>query len=407
LEGTEREIAKGGEAPGLTPALVLFTAYVAARGWRAEEPLLVAAAPLLLAPAARRWAALFALAFYLAPGIGRLTRAPFAAANHEYLEAFLLLLVALLPGRDPAGRAHLRRALGLALVAVVLASGVQKAAHGSYPRGEFFEQSFIEPTKFAAVLDRIVPEEDRASARAYRAEFERFRREARAGVLEREPPRPALVSAVSIVACWATLLAEIAGPLLLLLDARRRRLWAALLLAFFAAVEAAAAEWMFGALVAILLVPFLAERPGTPPPPPLARRAAAALALLCIWPLAHIGIAFATDLSPWKLGGFGMYAIPARWGAIAVETRAPGEPLFRPRPPRDEREHARFEHAGYVLRNVPFAAGAARDLAARVRAAEPPGAPPLEVRVRVTTIRWDRRLGRHRADERSWTPPSP
>jgi len=393
-------------APGLSLALALFAALLLARAWLAGSVLVALAAPLLLFAPTRRWGALLALAHYVAPfGIGRLLRAPFSAANHEFLEAWILLLVALLPGRDAMGRAALRRALGVVLLGLVLASGVQKVAHGVYPRGEYFTLAYAEPTKFNGLLDALVSAEERDDVRAYRASFERLRREARPGVLDRAPPRPAVILAVSAALSWATLAAELLLPLLLLRPGRRR-LGAAVLLAFFVGVEAAAREWMFGGLVAILLVPFLAERSDAPPAPaPVPLAARVALALFCAWPLLHVGLALTTDLSPWKLGGFGMYAVPARWGAIAVETRAPGERAFTPRPPPSERERYRYEHAGAVLRNVPFASSAATSLAESIRAQGPPGAPPCEVRIRVTTMRYDRARDRHVATERVWEVP--
>jgi hypothetical protein len=43
-----------------------------------------------------------------------------------------------------------------------------------------------------------------------------------------------------------------------------------------------------------------------------------ALALLALWPLAHIALQARFDLSPWKLAGWGMYAAP-RFGLIGME----------------------------------------------------------------------------------------
>ena len=36
----------------------------------------------------------------------------------------------------------------------------------------------------------------------------------------------------------------------------------------------------------------------------------ALLVVMTIWPLVHIGLVFAYDLSPWKLAGWGMYSAP-------------------------------------------------------------------------------------------------
>jgi hypothetical protein len=43
-----------------------------------------------------------------------------------------------------------------------------------------------------------------------------------------------------------------------------------------------------------------------------------ALALLTTWPLVHIGLVWRYDLSPWKLGAWGMYAAP-RYNQIGME----------------------------------------------------------------------------------------
>ena len=42
------------------------------------------------------------------------------------------------------------------------------------------------------------------------------------------------------------------------------------------------------------------------------------LVLVTLWPLVHIWLAWRFEMSPWKLGGFGMYATP-RFGMLGME----------------------------------------------------------------------------------------
>jgi hypothetical protein len=44
----------------------------------------------------------------------------------------------------------------------------------------------------------------------------------------------------------------------------------------------------------------------------------AALIAVTVWPLVQIGLALHYDVSPWKLGGFGMYATP-RFALVGME----------------------------------------------------------------------------------------
>ncbi|NOT31098.1 MAG: hypothetical protein HOP15_11675 [Planctomycetes bacterium] len=390
---------------------LLFSAYMVARGWRSQSVLLGLVGLALFFGPLRRWAALVALAYYLTPGLGRLGSEPFLAGNHEYLEALFLLILALEPGRDAVGRVHLGRTVGAVAVALVFLSGVQKVAHGAYVRGDFFTQCYAQPTKFSKLFDPFVSAEERDAARDFRGAFGFFSREVREGVLDMPPPRPPVVAWVSRSLCWATLAAELLLPWLLLAHrARERKLGAALLIAFFAAVEAAAREWMFGGLVLCLLLPVFFERDlaptsltsGTGRRSTLALRAL--VVLVCTWPFVHMYLAFAHDLSPWKLAGFGMYTLPARVGALSVEIRQ-GNSEFRPRRPRDGSEAERYEETSYALRNVPFSSAAARDLARWVQERTPKGALRPEVRIRATTVRLDREIDRYRSTMRAWTYP--
>lgn len=385
----------------------LFAAMLVARGWVDDRAYLALCGPALLVGPARRWVALLALAHYLNPTNGQLSRSPLVSANHEYLEALLLVVIAIEPARDAVGQLRLAHALRGIAIALVFIPGVQKLAHGAYPRGDFFTLGYAERSKFARALDTLTTDAERKEAEAFRAALVAFREETREGLFERVPPRPWIVTATSWVLCWATLAAELVLPWLLLARRARTRRWgAAALIAFFLGVEMIALEWMFGGWVACLLVPLLLERddPVAPAPPGTATwLLRAVLVVLWTWPCAHLYLAFAHDLSPWKLGGLGMYAIPAREGIEWVEVRAPGDAAWRARPPRDLIERRRYEYAGYVLRNVPFASGVAEGLVAPVRAAEPPGAPPMAVRIGVTTVRWDRTCDRYRVTQRIWT----
>lgn len=62
-----------------------------------------------------------------------------------------------------------------------------------------------------------------------------------------------------------------------------------------------------------------------------------ALALLAIWPLVHLGLAWHFDLSSWKLGAWGMYATP-RFGLVGMEAygrttpEAPWQQVVAPSP---------------------------------------------------------------------------
>jgi hypothetical protein len=57
---------------------------------------------------------------------------------------------------------------------------------------------------------------------------------------------------------------------------------------------------------------------------------AVALGALTLWPAAHIYLVKRFDLSPWKLGGWGMYSAP-RFGFLGMEVygRAGGAPEWQ------------------------------------------------------------------------------
>ena len=50
-----------------------------------------------------------------------------------------------------------------------------------------------------------------------------------------------------------------------------------------------------------------------------------ALLALTFWPVVQIGLVFTLDVSPWKLGGWGMYAAPIKVPYLALAGAAPGQ----------------------------------------------------------------------------------
>ncbi len=403
-EHLRRALADGPPAPWFGAQLFLLAAYFAVRGARWESLPVVACAALLLPGATRRAAAAIALGFYA----WRIAKSPFVVPNHEFVEAAVLAILAIAPTRGEPGRALFRRSLMAMTVLLVLLSGVQKVAHGFYLRGDFFSVSAAQPeSKFAAALRPLLSEPGRAELDAFHAAFEAHVRAAVPGVLDVPPPRPPTLARASALACAATLLAELVLPIFLL-PRRTRRLAAIELALFFAAVIAVSREYVFGALLAILLLPFFARPPlgpsggvsraGPPGRAPVLGCAALLLAF-ATWPFVHGALVRQLDLAPWKLGGFGMYAVPARLGTVVVETRAQGEGHWRPRPPRDEAEESFYYRRDFALRSAPFAPAPARELAERARATAPGGG-DLAVRVRSLSMRYDRAANRFRLDER-------
>lgn len=323
----------------------------------------------------------------------RLVAAPFAAANHEWLEAFVLALVAASPARS---RDALRAALALAVGGAIFWSGIQKVAHGYWLPGEFFVVSYAQPeSKFATALDLLASEAERAEAAAFREAFRAHVEAGVPGVLDRSPPRPRPVVLFSRAACALTLAVELIVPPLLFWR-RTRRMAAIELAIFLVGLQAIARELVFGALVTALLLPLVlrpdfaagAARPG--------RAAAALLAAFFAWPAVHLSLVAAADLNPWKLAGWGMYSVPARLGAVHVDVRVNG--AWRRRPPRDEAEGRFFYARGFTLRVAPFASGAARAIARRVLTDSPVEA----VRVRAVTMRYDRETRRFTLEERAY-----
>lgn len=55
-----------------------------------------------------------------------------------------------------------------------------------------------------------------------------------------------------------------------------------------------------------------------------------ALVLLTLWPLAHIVLVRQFDLSPWKLGGWGMYSAPRTGAGFQVLARSAAHEELQP-----------------------------------------------------------------------------
>jgi hypothetical protein len=95
------------------------------------------------------------------------------------------------------------------------------------------------------------------------------------------------------------------------------------------------------------------------------------LVAMTVWPLLHIGLVWRFDLSPWKLGGWGMYTTP-RFGLIGME-------LYGHDPGRDEWQQltapttAVREAAGTFLEHHRWLRGLARTgaLAGAVASSQP------------------------------------
>jgi len=51
----------------------------------------------------------------------------------------------------------------------------------------------------------------------------------------------------------------------------------------------------------------------------------AGLLLLTLWPLAHLGLAVGFGLNPWKLAGWGMYAVPQIPPTLRIVAHTPDE----------------------------------------------------------------------------------
>jgi len=116
-----------------------------------------------------------------------------------------------------------------------------------------------------------------------------------------------------------------------------------------------------------------------------------ALLLLAVWPAVHIGLAWRWDLSPWKLGGWGMYATP-RFGLVGMEVYGRGTPegawlqVTAPSPAARDAATAFLEQHRWLRRLASPAA-----LAAALRADHPEW---TELRVVVSYPVLDRGTGR-------------
>lgn len=399
-----------------------FAVYLVIRGAAYEDlRLLIPCALLLPFDRTRRWGALLALVVEAAlfrrylPLVG----------NHGLLEAWLWALLAVMPGprARPAERASLVRLLMVALVTVLLWTGVQKALHGYFPAGDYFTVEVAQPGKFAERLSWLLPEDERVPLERYRQSLLEWAATAPGGSVSPAPPPAPTLAAFSRLACWSTLLAELILPWLLL-PRRTRPLAALALTAFFVGVEAAADEWHFALLVAALMLLFAPERlfpralrasgdAPSPPPPERPRPSTVALAgaallvtLLALWPACHYALTLRTGLNPWKLGGFAMYAVPGPWDRSRLEVRpGPASPwrLLSKRDPGAPRAHLDAQED--ILKNTPFdpfAASAVRRIGELSRPLRPPGS---EARVRSRVVVHDRAAGAFRLVERIYPIP--
>jgi hypothetical protein len=411
--------------PRLLPAFLwAFAAYLAIRGLAYEDlRLLLPCAALLPFDRTRRLSALAAIVVEAA-----LIREHAALlSNHGFLETWLLAVVAAVDARGerPEGRRALVRALALALVIVVLWTGVQKCLHGYFLDGTYFEFELAQRGKLAERMAWILPAAEEAELARHRDALAAWARAAPAGAFDAPPPRPAALAVLSRAACWSTLAAELFLPLALLVP-RLRAAAALLLAAFFFGVELAADEWHFAMLVAALLLLFApAERmpwaraaaasdAGADAPGPLPRATLAAWALLfaglLLWPPLQHHLSRTAGLNPWKLGGFAMYAVPgwSEWSRVEVRGAA-GDLAWRPfdrRAPGAPRAPIALAEA--TLKNCPFepfASRAVQRIAALVRAHI--REPRAHVRVRSRVLRHDRSLGRFVLEERVYEAPPP
>ncbi len=387
------------------PFTILFAAYLAIRG-AVYEPLLVASAVGLLTPF-RAWAAAFAVvveALFIREHL-------YLVSNHGLLEVAILALYAVLPARGlgAAGRAALLRSVQAILVVMLVWAGLQKVVYGYYASGEYFVVEAAQPGKIAERLGPLVAEEnDRKALSEYHARLRDFAREGGAdGALFEPPlPRPRPIPLLSKLFCWATLAAELLLPVLLV-PRRTRGLAVAALALFMIGVQAIADEWHYFLLFVALLVPFAPDgwlparlRRGEATAPLGRARAAAAaglVALVALWPIAHVVLVRKFDLNPWKLGGFAMYAVPGRWEITRIETRrTPGAGPWERWTRRPGVPLVRLQSLEDRLKNAPLADAPAHEIAAIVRADRRTAA---EVKVRVRTVIHDRHVDRFRLRE--------
>jgi hypothetical protein len=124
-----------------------------------------------------------------------------------------------------------------------------------------------------------------------------------------------------------------------------------------------------------------------------------ALLVLALWPLAHLALVRAYDLSPWKLAGWGMYTTP-RFGLLGMEVYGRARPddawqqLVAPSPATRDAATAFLERHRWLRRLASSDA-----LVAAVRAQQPAW---REVRIVVSYPVLDRTTSRVRlvTDER-------
>lgn len=236
--------------------------------------------------------------------------------NHVALELWLLMgaLGFLLLQRS----SQLPAFFGSSYLFVLFWSGVQKLAGGSYHSAEFFES--VAASGGSLMAEFLTAAHDHFGTHA----------------------APAL--------SWLTVATEIAFPLLWVSSERLSRWVAPVFPLFQACVAVISEEWSFG-LVALplslvlatvprahvirLLNPFSRVPTGRWLGSPMAALArflcAVSLFMVAVWPVFHLVLSQSLGVNPWRLFGWGMYAVQDRPGKMQVELRlrAASEHLLR------------------------------------------------------------------------------
>jgi hypothetical protein len=245
-----------------------------------------------------------------------------STGNHAYLEVALCALGATLRVEDDADRALYLRGVRWLVLVVFFWSGVQKLAHGYWTHGEYLAFS-LDTAGFRPVLAWLVDADELRRLAAFDGQV---------------GDGPYTTSSWRLLAVSnGTWIVETLLPAFLVW--RRTRIAAALAgLALLAGIEIGAREVFFGLIFANAIVTFL---PATVQPRLVAPVAAtlvvltlSRLAFVAVWPLAQMALVAHYDVSPWKLGGWGMYSTPrfhlvgmevyGRAGDVEVEMTAPG-----------------------------------------------------------------------------------
>ncbi len=178
--------------------------------------------------------------------LGMVVRHMPTTANHEFLELFLVSLLAFCDLRIAAERALFIRTARWLAILVLFWSGTQKVIFGSYFHGEFLSFSVAASDAFRDTLGRLLPD----------AEVARLRSIDPFG----SPSGPFRVGApLFLVASNGAYLGEI-GLSLALVFPRTRVRAAVGMMVLVVLIEIAAREVFFGGLSMLLLMMFVAPR---------------------------------------------------------------------------------------------------------------------------------------------------